>query len=144
MKKGLEKYSRTDEGAWYSFKWVNLPTGASGVSISTEDDCPMHEEPLKLLTPEIAMGYMNDLNKHFKDRMSGVKDSERMYRLKLLGELDPRCKKYLNELLQIYKGDLFKVIDGHIRVVRKVYSEADRVGISTFSQKTKRTKIRQN
>lgn len=26
IKKGLEKYSLTDEGAWYTFKWVNLPT----------------------------------------------------------------------------------------------------------------------
>ncbi len=25
LKKGLEYYSRTDEGAWYTFKWVNLP-----------------------------------------------------------------------------------------------------------------------
>ena len=26
LKRGMEKYSQTDDGVWYSFKWVNLPT----------------------------------------------------------------------------------------------------------------------
>jgi serine protein kinase len=41
----------------------------------------------------------------------------------------------MDELLKIHKGDWRKVVDEHIVVVRKVYSEADRCGIATFQPK---------
>lgn len=134
LKRGLEKYSVAPEGVWYSYKWVNLPTGAGGISIVNEDECPMNEEPLKLLTASIAQEFLGKLNDHYSKRMSANKRAN-AYQLKLIGELDPRCKKYLIELLKLYKGDLQKVLEGHIRVIRKVHSEADRVGIGTFQPK---------
>lgn len=134
LKKGLEKYSRTDVGSWYTFKWVDLPTGANGISISSEDESPMNDEPLKLLTPDIANSYVNDLNDKLLE-MTPEKDRINLYKLKIMGDLNPRCKKYMKELLNRYDGDLQKVIEGHIRVIRKTHSEIDRVGIGTFQPK---------
>ena len=31
LKKGMERYSQTSDGAWYTFRWVGLPTGKDGV-----------------------------------------------------------------------------------------------------------------
>jgi len=134
LKKGLERYSRTDAGAWYTFKWVDLPTGANGISISSEDESPMNDEPLKLLTPELAQHYVGELNKRLLE-LTPEKDRETLYTLKIIGDLNPRCKRYMTELMRKYEGDLQKVLEGHIRVIRKVHSELDRVGIGTFQPK---------
>src|SRR5688500_10463473 len=40
LKKGLEAYSRTQEGALYTFGWLDEKT-------KDYVDCPMHEEPLR-------------------------------------------------------------------------------------------------
>lgn len=130
IKRGLEIFSATDDGAWYTFKWVDLPTGSDGFSLKTEDECPMNDEPLKLLTPEVAAGFIDSLNKNLQ---SG--NDPNPYTLKLVGSLNPRCKLYLNKLLRRYDGDLERVLAGHIRVIRKLHSEADRVGIGTFQPK---------
>lgn len=53
LKKGLEEYSRTEEGALYTFSW-NMPDEGevkdAGSSKTIEwMDCPMHEDPLHLV-----------------------------------------------------------------------------------------------
>lgn len=130
LKKGLEEYSRTDEGAWYTYKWVNLP---STLYTSTEDECPMNDDPLKLIPLDIRNILLKNLNKILIE--SAGKDKTSVYPIKVDGELNPRCKKFMSELLKIYNGDWKKVIDNHIKVIRKVHSEADRVGIATFQPK---------
>lgn len=134
LKRGLEKYSKTDEGAWYSFKWVNLPTGSEGIYTDSECECPMHEQPLKLLPQEIRKPFVDELNTLYEESLP---DDRRVdaYTLKCNDELDPLCKKFMNALLKKYNGDLEKVLTNHIKVVRKVYSEADRCGIATFQPK---------
>ena len=134
VKRELENYSATDEGAWYSFKWVNLPTGADGIYVKEEDECPMHEQPLKLLPPEVRQPIVDDLNRILSESVSPEERTE-LYTLRCDGELDPRCKLFMNFLLKKYDGDLGQVLENHIRVVRKVYSEADRCGIATFQPK---------
>lgn len=134
LKRGLEQYSRTDAGAWYTFKWVNLPTGQAGIYTDSEADCPMHEQPLKLLPPEVRGPIVADLNSILlemtpEDKRTGLNP------LRCEGELNPFCKLFMNSLLKKYDGDLEKVLSEHIRVVRKVYSEADRCGIATFQPK---------
>lgn len=138
LKRGLEKYSRTEEGAWYSFKWVNLPTGSDGVYISEEDPCPMHEEPLKLIPPETRKDVINDLNDVLKSQ-TDEKDLSNLYRLNVEGDLDPRCRFFMNYFLKKYKGDWEKVIKNHIVVTRMVYSEVDRCGIATFQPKDEKS-----
>src|SRR6187399_1587133 len=50
LKKGLEAYSATPEGALYTFKWVNLESTALVSSAEGDTfDSPMHDEPLRLI-----------------------------------------------------------------------------------------------
>lgn len=138
IKRGLEQYSKTKEGAWYTFKWVNLPTVADehgpAVYTSSEDVCPMNENPIKLMTPEMRSEFFSDLNKILKE--STPEDQRNsLYILGSEGELNPRCKLFMAMLMKRYDGDWLKVVQNHIRVIRRVHSESDRVGIGTFQPK---------
>ncbi len=135
IKKGLEKYSLTEEGAWYTFKWINLPTGKEdGIYTHSEDESPMHEDPLKLLPLNIRKIVFEELNKIILDK-APENEKTLMYSLSLEGELDPRSKKFMQELLLRYDGDWKAVVENHIKVIRKSHSEADRCGIATFQPK---------
>ena len=130
----MERYSATDEGAWYTYRWINLPTGKDGIYMSETDDCPMHDDPIKLVPMEIRAEILKDLNKAHEEQ-TPEKERISLYRIRCDGELNPRCKKFMDELLTINNGDWQKVVENHIQVVRKVYSEADRMGIATFQPK---------
>jgi serine protein kinase len=134
LKRGMEAYSKLITGAWYSFKWINLPTGPEGIYLRSEDACPMHEEPLKLMPLDMRQKALEELNEIHRDQYPEEKRNS-VYTLKCNGELDPRCKKFMKELMDRYKGDWNAVIENHIRVVRKHYSESDRCGIATFQPK---------
>jgi serine protein kinase len=134
LKKGLERYSRTSDGAWYSFKWINLPTGQDGIYTSDSDCCPMHEEPLRLMPENMRKEVFADLNQIHKDK-ADPKDLATLYSLNIDGELDPRCKLFMHRLLKKYDGDWLQVVTNHIRVIRMTHSESDRVGIATFQPK---------
>lgn len=138
LKRGLEKYSRSNEGAWYSFKWVNLPTGSDGIYVSEEDPCPMHEEPLKLIPVEMRKDVLKDLNDILKSQTED-KDLPNLYTLNVEGDLDPRCRFFMNYFLKKYNGDWHKVVKNHIVVTRMVYSEIDRCGIATFQPKDEKS-----
>lgn len=135
LKEGLEEYSRTDDGAWYSYRWVNLPTdGEDGLYTQPEDDCPIHDDPIKLLPENLRKKLLKDLNAiHMESYPEEKRD--RLYDLKIEGELNPRCKLFMQKLLRQNDGNLDMVLKNHILVVRKVHSEADRVGIATFQPK---------
>lgn len=126
MKKGLEYYSTTDEGALYTFKWVagpgKIPENIIGVT--GELKCPMHEEPLRLIPYEFRKKFAEEINRGRKEG----------HRVTIEGDLDPSCNFIFNELLHFYKGDWTKVVD-HIKVVRIMLSEKGRVGIGTFQPK---------
>jgi serine protein kinase len=134
LKRGLEKYSRKPEGAWYTFKWKNLPTGPEGIYTCHENECPMHEEPLKLVPVEMRKKIVAELNEVLKDK-TPEDQRQMLYTLRCEGELDPRCRKFMKLLMERYKGDWEKVLQEHIVVVRKSHSEADRCGIATFQPK---------
>lgn len=127
LKKGLENYSETKEGALYSFTWM----------IPKEDDpstleaipCPMNEEPLKLLPDEVRNKVLSELN-------SKLGDDE--YTMKLDGNLSPVSEYYQKMLLEKYNGDYSKVLD-HIVVRRVTLSEKNRVGIGTFQPKDEKS-----
>lgn len=129
IKRGMEEYSQTDEGIWYTYKWVDLPFEGSD-AIYTEDECmsPMNENPLKLMPSIMRDQFLKDVNEAHLEN-GGT------YELVCEGELNPRCKLFMNELLKKYEGDWMKVVTNHIKVVRKTHSEVDRVGIATFQPK---------
>src|SRR6267378_2899183 len=90
LKRGLEKWSRTSDGAVYAIK-----------------DCPMHEEPLHLIPPELRA------------------EIERHYGIYIEGELCPQCRYNLEH---VYRGRHEDVL-----IHRIVFSEKDRIGIGTFA-----------
>lgn len=118
LKKGVERYSHTDEGALYTLGWFDE---ASGETIW----CPMNEEPLHLIPPEFRSQVENSLNDG---------RSEDDFHVRIHGELDPFCRFMYSERLQKYDGDWTRVAQD-IRVKRLLLSEQDRIGIGTFQPK---------
>ncbi len=114
LKKGLEEYSKTDEGAMYTFSWILE---------GEEHPCPMHEEPLNLIPPELREEFLARLN-------AGHEQSPVMCE----GDLCPACRYNYQALMAGYDGDWSRVIE-HVRVRRLILSEKDRVGIGTFQPK---------
>ena len=135
IKKGMENYSRTEDGAWYTYKWTNLPTGPDGIYTQDTDECPMNEDPIKLIPENIRRKVVSDLNEIWLDSFPEGEARVTAYRLRCDGELNPRCRLFMAKLLAQYEGDWKKVVENHITVVRKVYSESDRCGIATFQPK---------
>ena len=123
LKKGLERYSTSAEGALYTFRWTNLLE--TGLGSGTDSfDSPMHEDPLKLIPLE------------WRDKsIEKLHLSNEKYKVKVDGELDPASRFLFKGLLERYQGDWGKVIENHVRVRRLVLSEKDRVGIGTFQPK---------
>ncbi len=115
LKKGLEAYSTTDDGALYTLVW-QLPEG--------EMPCPMHEEPLRLIPVASRAKILDELNAE-----SGLE-----YRITIQGELCPACRHVYRSLMDEYNGEWSKVIE-HVRVRRLLLSEQDRIGIGTFQPK---------
>ena len=135
LKRGLEDYSRTDDGAWYTYKWVDLPwEGTDG--IYNTDECPaaLNDNPLRLMPQIMRKEFLKDLNQlHLDNASDEEKDS--IYELICDGDMNPRCKLFMAEMLKRYDGDWLKVVNKHIRVIRKCHSETDRIGIGTFQPK---------
>ncbi len=123
IKKGLEAYSRCDEGKLYTFDWhipKELHHVSGGANVVPD---PMHEEPLKLIPAEFRSQVYQDL---------GLGSDEHPIRIK--GDLNPSSRYIFRLLMEHYRGDLGKVL-GHVRVRRLLLSEKDRVGIGTFQPK---------
>jgi serine protein kinase len=115
IKKGIEAYSKTDDGALYSIIW------------DTEDgvmECPMHEEPLRLVPPNLRSQIIDHLN------TNNTSD----YKITIKGELCPACRHVYRQLMERYEGDWGRMVE-HVRVRRLVLSEQDRIGIGTFQPK---------
>jgi serine protein kinase len=120
LKKGLERYSKTQEGRIYTFGWLDEKSETPRYI-----DCPMHEEPLHLIPGEFRADVEAKMNTQIGDKSKHIK---------IEGELCPSCRFQFSELLNRYDGDWAKVI-GHIQVRRFLLSEKDRVGIGTFQPK---------
>jgi serine protein kinase len=121
LKKGLEAYSRTDEGALYTFGWREEGLDGS----ETYVDCPMHEEPLRLVPTDARAEILQDLNANVAPGGYGVV---------IEGDLCPFCRQTFNDRMAKYEGDLSKVLSD-VQVRRLILSEQDRVGIGTFQPK---------
>ncbi|MNJ93456.1 PrkA AAA domain protein [compost metagenome] len=126
LKKGLERYSRMDQGAIYTFEWIDEKLeldGILGKGVKVFHS-PMNEEPLLLIPDEMRATVFDSLNK----------GQEGSYRVNVEGELSPPSRFIFKALMEKYDGDLMQVLK-HVRVRRLFLSEADRVGIGTFQPK---------
>ncbi|MFA7613584.1 MAG: serine protein kinase, partial [Candidatus Caldatribacteriota bacterium] len=118
LKKGLEHYSKTDEGALYTYEWVD-EEGSDILGGQKVFPSPMHEEPLKLIQIEVREKLIEEVQKTHPNSP---------YKIKIKGEVNPACRFILNEYMIKYNGDWTKVMN-HIRVKRLLLSEKDRRGI---------------
>lgn len=119
LKKGLEAYSRTPEGALYTFAWKH----ESGDTVQWVS-CPMHEEALLLIPEEFRPQVLVQLNE-------GKPPDKHVA---ATGELCPFCRQTYRELIRKYDGDWTRMIQD-VRVTRLLLSEKDRIGIGTFQPK---------
>jgi serine protein kinase len=129
FKRGLEHYSQTDEGAWYTFKWVGL---TEDMYTSPENACPMHEDPLHLMPREMREELLIEINQIHNNNVPAEK---RDYTLSSEGNLCPRCQQFMDLFLVKYDGDWEQVVSNHIQVIRQTHSESRRMGIGTFQPK---------
>jgi serine protein kinase len=90
LKRGMEAYSRSEEGAVYAIK-----------------GCPMHEEPLHLVPPELR----DEIRKEFG--------------IYIEGDLCPACRQMVRDQ---HGGRMEDVV-----VQRIAFSEKNRIGIGTFT-----------
>jgi serine protein kinase len=118
LKKGLELYSRTDEGMLFSFSW-------KGDNPGTWHKCPMHEEPLRLVPLDLRPSLLSRLNEEIRGGSPAIT---------VEGELCPFCRQMFNERLAKYDGDWHRMLE-EIKVYRLMLSEQDRIGIGTFQPK---------
>jgi serine protein kinase len=124
LKHGVESYSRSPDGALFTFEWSNLV--GTGIESHEVDRFPsaMNEEPLRLIPPEWrakAIAQLGLSNDKFKVRVEG--------------DMDPASRFIFKALMLKYEGDWAKMVANHVRVRRLVLSEKDRVGIGTFQPK---------
>jgi len=124
LKKGIEHYSKTPEGAMYTYRWVDSEKTPL-LGGETEFCCPMHEDPLKLVPEELRPGTFAELSKKGPEG----------FKIPVTGDLCPPCRFIFQQYMKRYDGDWAKVVENHIRVNRLVLSEKDRVGIGTFQPK---------
>src|SRR3972149_5097052 len=120
FKKGLEEYSKTPDGAIYSFYWQMVNEDDSIEKVN----CPMHEDPLRLIPEGVRGSILTEVN-HGR--------SEEEF-IRVEGDLCPVCRFYYNALMDKYKGDWERIIS-NVRVKKLTLSEKDRVGIGTFQPK---------
>ncbi len=121
LKKGMERYSRTDDGKLFSFGWKEI--SADGHESIAE--CPMNEDPLHLIPQEHREAVTSSLN-------SGRGPTA--FLVMIEGDLCPFCRQMFNERMEQYRGDWRRVVED-VRVRRLILSEQDRIGIGTFQPK---------
>ncbi|NOK60730.1 MAG: serine protein kinase [Chloroflexi bacterium AL-W] len=127
IKRGLEHYSRIDDGAVFTYDWYLGDVEDIEQGRLKENDwepCPMHEDPFHLIPIETRERFIEQFN-------SGRPEEEHIF---IKGDLCPSCRYNYREIMLRYNGDWNKVIK-HIRVRRLVFAEQDRVGIGTFQPK---------
>ncbi|MEN1679187.1 MAG: serine protein kinase [Planctomycetota bacterium] len=122
IKKGLERYSATDDGALYTLGWVDEEDPDDHSKIQW---CPMNEEPLHLIPSRFRDDVEAKLN-------AGRGEDD--LRVKITGTLDPYCRFIYQQRLQKYDGDWTRLVQD-VRVKRVILSEKDRIGIGTFQPK---------
>jgi serine protein kinase len=120
LKTGLEDYSRRAEGKLYTFGWLRDRSSPGSVVA-----CPMHEEPLHLVTYKLRPIFEESLN---------AGHSPNDYHVSIEGELCPFCRQEYRDLSRRYDGDWASVMQ-HVQVRRLLLSSQDRVGIGTFQPK---------
>jgi serine protein kinase len=162
MKKGLEEYSRTDEGALYALQWNHLPDKVAEELKMQKDPRtglytyvePMSDDPLRVI-PEMIVDEKNqkqyprkellaDINRTFAKQNNG----RLPYKLDVKGDLSPASALIRQKLLEYYTDEiksgrlhlaneesLMDKVLSHVEAKRYILSESERKGIGTYVPK---------
>src|SRR5262249_19343227 len=98
LKRGLEEYSRSDDGAIFSL----AGKGDNGNWIKA----PMHGDPLQLIPIELRSAFISQLTE------AAAKPPK--YVIQIKGELCPFSRYIFNERLQKYNGDLTAMLASEV------------------------------
>lgn len=150
LHRGLENYSRTDEGAIYKFNWIfpeekiskekigftkdisdNVAKSESYAylpedRISATLSCPLRDNPVFLIPSAERDRLYDDLINSNEDFAS-----HELAETIIDGDLSPTNKMIFKTLLTAYKGDYSKVLQ-HIQVERYYFSERYKIGAVTI------------
>jgi len=94
LKKGLEQYSKTDEGMVFSFSWK----GEAGAW----HKCPMHEEPLHLAPHDLRPGLLARINEG---------RGQQEYRVTIHCEPNPLSTVTYNKRIVMYDFDFYCILE---------------------------------
>src|SRR2546425_8792909 len=119
LKRGLEEYSRTDEGMLFSFCWK----GPEGTWLKD----PMHGDPLQLIPPDMRDAIIARLTETCTQKLR--------YPFQIKGELSPYSRFMFNERVKKHNGDITQMLANEVKIYRLTLSEQDRIGIGTFQPK---------
>jgi serine protein kinase len=122
LKKGFERYTRTNDGVLYTFEWIVPKPDGTTEYVRT----PMNEDPLLLIPREWRQSALEKL---------GLFDVEYPVSHLTGKELNPASRYYFAHFMERYEGNWEEMVRNHVRVRRLVFSEQDRVGIGTFQPK---------
>lgn len=131
LKVGLERYSKTDAGALYSYSWRDPENEKLFIP------CPMNEEPLHLIPTEdrkdLAVEALRAVGNSFDEMLAKGK----IYPPEtfLWGELCPFCRKMYLERMKVHGGNYGPILENDIQIRRLLIAEIDRQGIGTFQPK---------
>lgn len=145
---GLERYSRTAEGAIYTFEWVFPLEKSTKGNLGLTPDRTKHELDTYAHLTEEEIGAMIPSNlrdhpflliprEHRKAmlvELIGAEATDKFWKTLphylVEGDLNHRCKQVFETLLRSYNGNLKKVLS-HIRVERFYYSRRYRAGVAS-------------
>ena len=134
LRKGLEHYSRQQEGALFTFGWKDVENldGEAAANDGKKEVrwSKMNEDPLSLIPEQMRSqidALLNDGREKGEARANIPKEA-----------LGAFSNFYFEKLMEQYDGDLDKVF-GHVVVKRFLISEKDRSGIGTFLPKDEKS-----
>src|SRR5207248_4455979 len=99
LKKGLEEYSHTPDGAMFTFAWTNIANDVEKevyAMVNDELPCPMREDPLHLIPTDQREKLIDELMRNSRYPK---------FRIQVEGDLCPACRQMYRELLRRHKGD---------------------------------------
>ncbi|RYZ70017.1 MAG: serine protein kinase PrkA, partial [Proteobacteria bacterium] len=150
MLQGLESYSRTSEGALYTFNWVfpieQITKGTLGLGgtahskgrtgayaklpdsdVAARLPSELKDHPLLLVPIDKRLDFLIDV----LGESQGKAVWERLPQVYKQGDLNHRCKEVQQALLKNYGGDFRRVLD-HVQVERLFFSKRYRKGLVTI------------
>lgn len=143
LMKALEHYTHRPEGQLFAPYWVVEPNDEEGMEIlgtitrkfeRTRKDCPIHEEPLRVLPHDIRAGVLYELNREVN---KGRAEKDRV-EITETGNSCPQCGDIFRRFMRRYDNNWRKVIEKHLVVRRLVLSKAQRVGIVVARPKSEK------